>query len=76
MDVEPVDAAAGRQVAQPLQRRADEGAAAVALVEEAHLRVRREAVVAQAFLQGFELAGDRPGFRLLIGGNPGVQSRT
>jgi hypothetical protein len=33
-DVEPVQGAGGRLVSQPLQRRADEGAAAVALIDQ------------------------------------------
>jgi hypothetical protein len=74
-DVEPVQGAGGRLVAQPLQRRADERAATVALVDEGRLGVRAQAVPRDAVSQGGDLAGDRVILGLLLGGEAGVDRR-
>jgi len=58
MDIEPIDGAGGGLVAQALQRRANQRAAAVAIVDEAQLFVQRQPFFAHARTQRLDLAGD------------------
>jgi hypothetical protein len=72
VDVYPVDGAGGDEVAQPLEPRADERGAAVALVDEAAGGLEAGAVLRQARLQGRELARDGAALHLLVGRDASV----
>jgi hypothetical protein len=58
MDVEAVHQAGGDRVAQALQRGAQQGIAAVAVIDEAMLRQGADAVLDKAGIEGGELACD------------------
>jgi hypothetical protein len=72
VDVHPVDGAGGDEVAQPLEPRAEERGAAVALVDEAAGGLEAGAVLRQARLQGRELARDGAALHLLVGRDASV----
>ena len=72
MDVHPVESAGGDEIAQPLEPRADERGAAVALVDKAAGGLEAGAVLRQARLQGRELARDGAALHLLIGRDASV----
>ena len=73
--VEPVQGPGGGLVPQPLEHRGEEGASAVALVDEGQPRIQGQAVLLDAALEGVELAGDRVVLGLLLGGDAGVDRR-
>jgi hypothetical protein len=58
VDVEPLDGAGGRLVAQALKSRAHQGAATVAVVEEAQLLVQRQPLFRHPRSQRLHLASD------------------
>src|SRR5262249_52812695 len=72
LDVQPLEAAGPGDVAQPLQGRAHQRAAAVAVVKEAQLVVQRQAVGGHALPQRGHLAGDGVPLGLLLGRDAGV----
>src|SRR5262245_24430432 len=71
--VKPLDAAGVDEVAQPLQGRAPQRAAAVAVVQEAQLRVDATAVGAETAFQGRHLALDGRLVGLALRADAGVQ---
>jgi len=73
--VQPLEPAGPSGVAQSLQRRADQCAAGVAIVDEAKLLVERQAVGLHPLPQVGDLAVDRPLLGLLIRRNTGVDRR-
>ncbi len=72
MDVEALEIARGRRVAQALQGGPNQAGAAVAVVDEAAGRGQRLAVLGDARLQGGNLAGDGAVLGLLFRGDTGV----
>lgn len=73
VDIEAVELASGSSVAQAFQGRPPQGGAAVAVVGEAAGRVELQAIVADAFVQGIDLAGDGLPLGLLLGGDAGIK---
>ncbi len=76
MDVEAVETARRRVVAEPLQTRTDQGAAAVAVVEIGGFVIDVEAVGLDPGLDFLDLAGDGVVLGLLVGGDACVESDT
>jgi hypothetical protein len=66
VNIQPVEGAGRSLVAEPLQGRAEERAAAVAFVDEAQFGFQPQAVGLDARLEGLDLAGDRIGFGMLL----------
>jgi hypothetical protein len=73
VDIEAVQAASGRQVAQPLQGRPQQGGPAAAVVEETPLRRHDAAVGLGPLQQGGHLAGDAALQGLTATRHPGLQ---
>jgi hypothetical protein len=74
-DQDRVELAAPGRIAQALQGRAVEARAAVAIIDVAMLRGKRQAVLGGVGLEGGDLAGDRALSLLLGGRDPGVEGR-
>src|SRR5919199_4188155 len=72
MHIEPVDLAGRRGIAQALQGRAQQGRAAVSLIEKAAVWRHKHAILPEAGLQHGKLAGDGLRARLLLGRDTGV----
>src|SRR5215213_7938635 len=72
MHIEPVDLAGRRDIAQALQGWAQQGRAAVSLIEKAILRRQKHAILPEPGLQHGKLAGDGLRARLLFGRDTGV----
>jgi hypothetical protein len=73
LDVEPVDAPGGGDIAQALQAGAQQGLSPIAIVEEAEFGRGTQAVAEEAPFQEVELTGDGVVLDLLFAGDSGVE---
>ena len=76
MNVDPVQPATRREVAQLLEGRPRQRGATVAVIDEALRRREDRPVRRDARLQGRDLAGNSTAVGLLLGGDPGVDGDT
>src|SRR4051812_14442250 len=74
MDIETIDAAGRHGIAQPLQRRAQQAGAAVALVDIGVIGLELATIGGDALAQRGDLAGDGVIARLLLGRHTRVES--
>ncbi|ESZ30853.1 hypothetical protein X732_30570 [Mesorhizobium sp. L2C066B000] len=73
MDVETLDVATGNRIPQPLQRRAKQNRTTVAVIQIAVTWLKHEAIGGNAFLQRYDLTGDRVVARLGLAGYPCIE---
>jgi hypothetical protein len=76
MHVQSRERAGGGLVAQAVQRRTNQGAAAVAIVHEGQLGIERATLFADAHTKGLQLALDRPIAGLPLAGHAGIDRHT
>jgi hypothetical protein len=76
VDIDPVQPAGRRKVAQLLEGRSRQSGATVAVIDEALHRREDQSVRRNARLQGRDLAGTGILAALLLGGDPGIDGST
>jgi hypothetical protein len=72
VDIDPVQPASRSKVAQLLERRACQGGAAIAVIDETLSRRKDQPIRRDPRLQGCDLAGNGVLASLLLGGDPGI----
>src|SRR3954463_4986107 len=76
MDVNPIDGSRRPRCSQTLKSRADEGRAAVPLINKTVVRFERQPVLEDACFQRRHLAGNGPLLGLPVGGDASIEGNT
>jgi hypothetical protein len=76
MDIEAIHLAGGNRIAQALQRGAQQGITAVAVIDEAMLEPGADAILGEAGVEGSDLARDGCVADLVAGRDTGVERDT
>jgi hypothetical protein len=75
-DIKPIDPACGHQVAEPLQRGTDQDRSTDTLVGESERLIKDQAIGGDPLAKGIDLTVDGLLANLLLGRDPGIESRT